>query len=138
MLSKSTLAFPELREVMESLMPVIDVLIVPIAAVCSPTVVCNVLTSLTKPLSVSPTVVCNVLIAFVLSLTLVFKLPTVIVESAPPSLTSFAILPELIVAPVRVALLSVAPSDFAYALNALNTVPPDTAFPLFSAISPSG
>ena len=95
-------------------------------------------TSFIRPLSVSPIVVCNALISLVLSATLVFKLPTVIAESAPPSLTSSAILPELIVVPVRVALLSVAPSAFAYALNALNTVPPDTAFAFSSAISPSG
>ena len=153
MLSRFTLALTVLKDEIELLIPVIDVLIVPIAVVCSPTVVCNELTSFTKPELALPTVACNVLtsltkpeeafptvfckseilpalsatfftkpllalftvssnaliesvcpltvdfnvlISFVLVATLVFKLPTVMEESAAPSLTSSVILPELI------------------------------------------
>ena len=159
-LPKSTLALPVLRDEIELLIPVIDVLIVSIAVVCPLTVVCNVLTSFTKPELALPTVACNVLtsltkpeeafptvfckpeilpaftsiaallsatfftkpvsasftvasnaliesvcpltvdfnvlISLVLVATLVFKLPTVMEESAAPSLTSSVILPELI------------------------------------------
>ena len=129
---------------MESLMPVIDVLIVPIAAVLSstfftkprsalPTVSSNAVTFTTNPSLPSFIVSFNAVIALVLVATLDFKLPTVMEESTPTRLTSSAILPELIVVPV-----SVAPSDFAYALNAVNTVAPDTAFALPAATSPSG
>ena len=208
-LSKSTLALPVLRDEIELLIPVIDVLISPIAVVCPltvvcnelildalapiavvcpltvvcnvlildafssiavvcpltvvcneltsftkpelalPTVACNVLTSFTKPEESFPTVCCkseilpaltpislvlsatfatnessppftvafnestvasnalievvcpltvdfSVVISLVLVATLVFKLPTVMEESAAPSLTSSVILPELI------------------------------------------
>ena len=73
--------------------------------------------------------------------TVVFKLPTVMEESASPSLTLSVILLGLVgvpvsVVPVSVALVNVAPSLFAYALNALYTVPPVTRPVSVSLTSP--
>ena len=130
MLSRFTLALPVLRDEIELLIAVIDVLIVPIAVVCSPTVVCNelILDAFSPIAVVCPlTVVCNVLIAVVLAPTFVFKVPTLMEESVPPSLTSSAILPELIVAldsvaPVRVVLVRLAPSIVANFASAASIV----------------
>ena len=245
-LPKSTLALPVLRDEIELLIPVIDVLIVSIAVVCPLTVVCNVsmspafaaisssavdkrvssasvtantLPPLTRPVSpaaivpvsnavphavmfaalrlaastfanvlsavvfvyasvipyssrvvpafaLPATAVCSVsmspafaaisssaaatfatnesaptfTVAFNES-TVVFKLPTVMEESASPSLTLSVILLGLVgvpvsVVPVSVALVNVAPSLFAYALNALYTVPPVTRPVSVSLTSP--
>ena len=82
------------------------------------TVASNALIEAVCPL----TVVVNVLMLFALVATLDFKLPTVIAESPVPIVTPSAILPELIVASVRVALLSVAPVKVANFASAVSIV----------------
>ena len=67
----------------------------------------------------------NALMSLVLESTFDFNEPTVTPEE--PIVTPSAMLPELIVALLSVALVRIAPSAFAYALNALNTVPPATS-----------